>query len=449
MNDKNIFDKIEALQDLKRYRQAIQLCLNHIGYQNEHNDALHCRLIECYICLDDLKNAEKFTKQALAKYPNNSDFYFYYAQIFNQKKLYDYAIEYIDKALALEPNFANYWYWKADILDSQLEYLEAKECILKALKENSNDTDFLNLYAIILLNLDDDKYNTILDKILSIDPHNIDALRLKAALEKTWWKQKQAYLKTLKLNPFDDTLHSLLKKNKLEFIAFFSSLFISLAILLTNLYFNVPVIANISLVLILIISLMPLVLYKIVYLFIFIAWFYVFYDTHQPVLSIIALSVHTYVSKLVLMIIKGTFLLISEYLTQLKNSREYKPKVNPKEFILAKIPFIVSVLIVGFYFLHIPQQSLKWTLYTALPFLLFFIQMGFDFKQLKKETINIIVTYGFLAFFNLIINGFYQPLAEISFEWVAYTLSILLTILIVYLIDFRDDDISSKNEENK
>ncbi len=438
--------KIETLMDLKRHKQAAELCLKHLYSQSDITDALYYHLVRCYMCLDDVKNAEKFVSEALAKFPSDGDFYDLYSRIFVSKSMYDRAIEYIDKALKYDSTCSIYHYQKARILNFKKDFKGAKKSILIAIKDESMDVDFLNLYATILYNDSDDKYKEVIGQILSIDPLNAEALELKGVASKSIFAQKFYFLKALKLNPFDKDLQSSLKENKLELLSFFTSGILTLALILLNNYFTSSYTINLSLFVLLGISLFILAHQKaLVFFFSFIVAYNFLYNSAERWHSMLLIVTCAGFAFLFLPILRNNITDFKEFIDGFKNSLEYKQNFGLKDFIVSKYKIGIYFLICFMYLSYFFSSYMSISLYILVPFMAFWAKNELNRDGLEDKIVSAVVYYMVLYLFKFVSNMLHEVCLGANVVYFHIFLALLLAELFVVVSEYEKK--SERKEE--
>ncbi len=439
--------RIETLMELKRYKQAVDLCLKHIYSKSERQNVLYYHLIRSYMCLDDVKNAEKFTKEALGHFPSDGDFYDLYARIFISKSMYDMALEYINKALKHDSTCSLYHYQKARILNFKKDFKAAKKSILIAIKDESMDVDFLNIYATILYNDSDDKYKEVIEQILSLDPLNAEALELKGATSKSIFAQKFYFLKALKLNPFDKDLQSSLKENKLELISFFTSGILTLALILLNNYFTPSYTLNLSLFVLLGISLFILAHQKaLVFFFSFVVAYDFLYDSFERWHSMLLVLTCASFAFLFLPILRNNIEDFNEFMDGFKNSLEYKQNSGLKDFIKSKYKIGLYFVLCFMYLSYFFSSHLSMTLFALVPFMAFWARDELNGDGLEDKIVSGVVYYMVLYLFKFVSNMLYEVCLGSHVVYFHIFLALLLAQLFVVVSEYEKK--SERKEEN-
>lgn len=210
-----IIDLIHSLYLEGRFEEAISL-YNKSAYKDSQSDILHYYVGLSSFSLGNQDLAEEFYKKSLHHNPNNQDVKFSLAELLFEKKLYDeaeklllnvletkicskayyllgeinFAKNQLDKAInyfsiAANIEFKNpvYFYELATVYSLKGFFKEAEETFQKAIKLSPNNLLYNYALAYLYYNSGEKpKAKQKLSYILSINPHHIDALVLKALM---------------------------------------------------------------------------------------------------------------------------------------------------------------------------------------------------------------------------------------------------------------------------
>jgi hypothetical protein len=435
MREEAFIEKINYLYELERYNQVIELSMKYLYTEHDYNEFLYTKIIESNLHLKVYDKAEVFVKKALKIFPNSSYYHALFARIHLGRRNYFKALQEIDKALNLESNDDYLFYLKAVILNDNNDYKDAQKMIEKALGENSNNTDYMYVYALILYNLSNKKYKKILHDILAIDPNNSNAIYLMGSANKSFSKQKNSFLKALRIDPFSKTYQSALQSNKRDLLLYL--LAILAVILETFLIFNtnVPSALMNGIIIFLVLSIIHLSYYSFqTYFLVTIAvlpYFISRQGTHVSSLIVALLSslFIAYFLRNIATFFKSSVLSMVEVSRELKSTIKYLTKEDLPALFMLNIPKLILFVLTTLTFL---QEYENWKMISGS--MLFIIPIYVLIMKKQFNFLLLLQAFGFLYILMVVSN-----IISGQFDEYAITLNYMLAILmgITYTVTIR------------
>lgn len=428
IEEEAFIEKIQYLYELKKYKQVIELCMKYLYVENEYIEYLYTIIVESYLELKLLDKAEIFIYEALQKFPNKSHYHALLARVYLGRMNYSKALKEINIALSLAPNDAYLFYLKAVILNNRYEFIDAEKMILKALEQESNNVDYMSLYAQILHNLGNKRYKEILDNILAIDPNNSDAIYLMSSINNTSFsKQKMGFLKALKINPFSKTYQSALKTNKRDLILFFLSIFAIVVEIFLTFQTDVPNVVIKALAIFIVICIIHLSYYSLeAYFLTAFAIFPFLIDEKEISISLIIISLGislflAYFLRNIATFFKTAIVSVIEATQETKSTIKYLTIKDLPELLKANVVKIILLILSIVAFLN--ELAISFSMIFIIPFFVLIMKKQFSFSSLVKA---FVLLYLLKIIFILILPtiNIYPPLSH----WI---LALLMGIIYV------------------
>ena len=201
----NIEKKLDALFELGKYREVLELAYETLYSSKSEKELLYQYIILSHMNLEEYHKALEMCEEALGEYPSTSAYIYLRSKNFYYISSYKKAISDIEEALEISPNEPQYLAHFAKVLLMENNYIQAKEMIERALELDSSVSEYHLTLAVVLSMLDGEKVaREIVDEVLAKEPHNLQALDIKQKYFTSKLKEKKSLLQNLLfLDPFD------------------------------------------------------------------------------------------------------------------------------------------------------------------------------------------------------------------------------------------------------
>lgn len=177
-----------VLESLDPAAQGYRYCVHALQSLKRHNDAV------------------ELAERALSRHPGEADLLVMHASALGFVGMYKKALEQTELALALDPENCGYHFFRAFNLHKLERNRDALQSAETAVELDSANVQYRTFLATLEYLLDNNKRaEKLINGVLQDDPHNVDALSLKARMSKGLRQKIRLFRQAVSLAPTDST----------------------------------------------------------------------------------------------------------------------------------------------------------------------------------------------------------------------------------------------------
>lgn len=163
-----------SFQDMELYEKAIE-AFDYAGVVKDDFVDAYIQKAECYIALEYYRNAITPLKEAIAHTDNVARIYYTLGECYENLEEYERAIEYYQECLKTNEDIADAWIGIGVCLAHMHRLREGFEYVKRALSIDSDNNEFLLIYAEFLRDLGNyGEAEAVYEKLMDVYPDSLD-----------------------------------------------------------------------------------------------------------------------------------------------------------------------------------------------------------------------------------------------------------------------------------